>query len=69
MVSSEKRPIDRIEEANGVLAEAAELTEHIRDTDPAWCRERLLTQVIEMIDDAHEETLEAHLEMEDATNV
>jgi len=61
---SEKRPIDRVEEIIGVTAEAAELAEHIRDTDPKWERDELLTQLVDMIDDAHKEAAETHMELE-----
>ena len=65
-VRDEKRPVDRVNEATGVLTEAAELAEHIRDADPDWQRERLISTLVEMIDDAHKETSEAYMEMEDA---
>ena len=63
-VRDEKRPVDRVNEATGVLTEAAELAEHIRDADPDWQRERLMSTLLEMIDDAHKETSEAYLDLE-----
>lgn len=64
-MSDERRPIDHIDEAVGVSAEAAELAEHIRDTKPRHRREELIDQLITMIDDAHEHALTASVGLED----
>jgi hypothetical protein len=61
----EKRPVDHIDEVIGITAEAAELAEYIRDTDPRWKREELLTQLVDIIDDAHQEAAEAHVELDE----
>ena len=52
--SSEKRPVDFANESAGLAAEAAELAEHIRDTDPRHRRGEQFKMLIEMIDDAPE---------------
>lgn len=62
---SEQRPEDLAKESRAVAREAAELAEHIRDTDPRWRRAELLNQLIEMIDDAHEAALTAEVRLED----
>ena len=56
-MSDEKRAADRIEDVVGITQEAAELAEHIQDTAPRHKREELFEQLVEMIDDAHEEAL------------
>lgn len=65
-MTNEQRPVDLAQEAQGIAAEAAELAEHIRDTDPRWRREALLDQLVEMIDDAHEAAATAQVRLEDA---
>jgi hypothetical protein len=64
-LEGEKRPIDATQEIAGVTCEASELAEHIRDTDPRWKREELLTQLIEMIDDSHELAVRTQMELEE----
>lgn len=59
MTISERRPVDSIDEWVGITKEAAELAEHIRDTKPEWKREELMDELIDMIDGAHEEALDA----------
>jgi len=61
-LEGEQRPIDAAQEIEGITAEAAELAEHIRDTQPQWTREQQLTQLISLIDDAND--LAARTEME-----
>jgi len=61
-LEGEKRPVDAAREITGITCEASELAEHIRDTNPEWKREELLSKLIEMIDDAHE--LSARTKME-----
>ena len=64
-LEGEQRPVDAAQEIAGVTAEAAELAEHIRDTDPQWKREELLTELVDMIDDAHELSCRTQLELEE----
>ena len=61
---SEKRPIDYLDESVGLSAEAAELAEHIKETEPRWRREELLDQLITMIDDSHEQAANALVRFE-----
>jgi len=65
MPVDERRPQDLAQEAGGVAAEAAELAEHIRDTDPRYRREELMNQLIRMIDDAHEAATTAEVRLND----
>lgn len=64
-MNDERRPVDLVDEAVGINREAAELAEHIRDTQPQYKREELLTKLVEMIDDAHESALKASVRLED----
>jgi len=59
----ELRPVDRVDEVVGITCEAAELAEHIRDTEPLYKREEILEQLISMVDDAHEEAAKASITM------
>lgn len=61
---SEKRPIDRIDEAVAGTAEAAELAEHIQETEPSINRDLLFETLVDMIDDAHQECLGASVELD-----
>jgi len=64
-LEGEKRPVDATDEIAGINAEAAELLEHIKETDPRWKREKLLQQAIDMVDDAHKLAIETHCELDD----
>ena len=64
MNSDERRPVDHVQESRAIAAEAAELAEHIRDTEPRWKREELFNQLIEMIDDSHQEAAAAEVALE-----
>lgn len=57
----EGRPVDMAHESASVAAEAAELAEHIRDTNPQWTREEQMDLLVDLIDDAHEAALETHV--------
>lgn len=61
MSESEARPIDLAQEAESTAAEAAELAEHIRDTNPQWTREEQMDLLIDLIDDSHEAALKAYV--------
>ena len=63
-MNDEKQPIDHVDDAVGVTGEAAELAEHIRDTNPRHRRKELLDQLITMIDDAHESALTASVKLD-----
>lgn len=56
---TEKRPIDYLDESVGISAEAAELAEHIKETEPRHRRAELFNQLITMIDDSHEQAANA----------
>jgi len=64
-LEGEQRPQDAAKEIAGTTAEAAELLEHIRDTDPQWKREELLDKVIEMVDSAHTLAVRTELELKE----
>jgi NTP pyrophosphatase (non-canonical NTP hydrolase) len=64
-MNSEQRPVDHAQEAQGIAAEAAELAEHIRDSNPQYRREELLDELVEMIDDAHEAAVTAQIQLDD----
>jgi len=64
-LDGEKRPVDAANEIAGINAEAAELLEHISETNPKWRREELLGEVVQMIDDAHELAVRTSMELED----
>lgn len=64
-MEDERRPVDLAQESQAIAAEAAELAEHIRDTNPQWRREALMSQLIDMIDDAHSAAVKAQIQLED----
>jgi len=61
MSDGEARPVDMAHESASVAAEAAELAEHIRDTNPQWTREEQMDRLVDLVDDAHEAALKAHV--------
>lgn len=64
MSEGEARPQDMAHEAASTAAEAAELAEHIRDTNPQWTREEQMDLLIDLIDDSHEAALTAHVRLD-----
>lgn len=60
MPTSERRPVDCAQMATGILDEAAELAEHIRDKDPRNYRKEMMDLLIEMIDDGAQEAFDAY---------
>ena len=64
--ADELRPIDHIDEAVGKSAEAAELAEHIRDSDPTYTREQQLNLLVQLIDQSHERALTASVRLDNA---
>lgn len=64
-MADERRPIDYINESVGASAEAAELAEHIRDTEPRYTRDKQFDLLVELIDDAHEGALTASVRLEE----
>lgn len=64
-MTDELRPKDYADEATGVSAEAAELAEHIRDSEPRHTRDEQFDLLIRLIDDAHESALTASVRLDD----
>jgi len=62
-LEGERTPESATSEIVGINGEAAELAKHIKDTQPAQTREKQLELLIELLDDANELALAAHLEL------
>lgn len=65
MTQDERRSIDKIREARGVSAEAAELIEHVIESDKMWRRDKLLLTAVGMIDDVNKLCFDIEQVMDD----
>jgi len=62
-LEGEQRPQDAAGEIGRTLAEAAEMAEHIRDSEPRHTREAQFDQLIAILDDSHELALRTEMDL------
>jgi NTP pyrophosphatase (non-canonical NTP hydrolase) len=64
-LEGEMRAQDAANEIAGKTAEAAELAEHIKESDPRHYRDELFDELIGMIDDSHELAVRTEVELDE----